>query len=134
VRKLPTSKLNYTEDANRQNSFDFNHHLRRKIMKKLTALTALVLGMGVSTLALAEGSTIQQSTISNRATVQNSANIAQGGLLGSAEANQGSVQIKGSTVKQSTISNQATVKNSANIAKGGLLGSATANQGSIQVK
>nr|BAL56143.1 hypothetical protein HGMM_F34F03C38 [uncultured Gammaproteobacteria bacterium] len=101
-------------------------------MKKLTTLTAIVLGMGVSTLALAEGSTIQQSTISNRATVQNSANIATG-VLGSAEANQGSVQIKGSTVKQSTISNQATVKNSANIATG-VLGSATANQGSIQVK
>lgn len=103
-------------------------------MKKLTTLTAIVLGMGVATGVLAAGSTIQQSVISNRATVQNSANIAKGGLLGGAEANQGSVQIKGSTVKQSVISNQATVKNSANIAQGGLLGGATANQGSIQVK
>ncbi len=103
-------------------------------MKKLTTLTAIVLGMGVATGVLAEGSTIQQSTISNRATVQNSTNVAVGGVLGSAEANQGSVQIKGSKVQQSTISNQATVKNSTNVAVGAVLGHAEANQGSIQVK
>lgn len=62
-------------------------------MKKLTTLTAIVL-MGAATGVLAAGSTIQQSTISNRATVQNSANIATGGLLGSATANQGSIQVK----------------------------------------
>ncbi|MBN2701687.1 MAG: hypothetical protein JXR29_09585, partial [Methylothermaceae bacterium] len=58
-------------------------------------------------------------------------NIAQGGLLGDAEANQGSVKIKGSTVKNSTVSNRANVKNSANVAKGGLLSDAQANQGSV---
>ncbi|MFN3920588.1 MAG: hypothetical protein ACK4JF_09940 [Methylohalobius sp.] len=107
-------------------------------MKKLTTLTAIVLGMGVATGVLAEGSTIQQSVISNRATVQNSANIAQGGgfASGQVDANQGSVQIKNSTVKQSVISNQATVQNSANIARGGgfASGAVSANQGSIQVK
>lgn len=62
-------------------------------MKKLTTLTAIVL-MGAATGVLAAGSTIQQSTISNRATVQNSANIATGGLLGGATANQGSIQVE----------------------------------------
>ncbi|XSG85379.1 MAG: hypothetical protein ACPW60_01330 [Methylohalobius sp. ZOD2] len=99
--------------------------------KTFTVLTAAILGMSMATGAMAAGSKIQNSTISNRANIKNSANIAQGGLLGDAEANQGSVKIKGSTVKNSTISNRANVQNSANVAKGGLLSDAQANQGSV---
>ncbi|QBQ55174.1 hypothetical protein [Nitrosococcus wardiae] len=104
------------------------------MMKKMIVLVALVAGMSMATGVLAEGSKIQGSTITNKANIKNSSNIAVGGLLGSAEANQGTVKIKGSAVKGSTISNKADVKNSSNIAVGGLLGGAKANQGSVVVE
>jgi hypothetical protein len=95
-------------------------------MKKLLLVTALGL------VAFAAGSEIKNSTISNKANIKNSQNMAIG-YKGNATANQGSVAIKGSKVKNSTISNKANIKNSQNMAIG-YKGNATANQGSIEIK
>ena len=102
-------------------------------MKKLVLVTA-ALGLIVSSNVFAAGSKIKNSTITNKSTVKNSNNMAIGGFIGDANANQGSIAIKGSKVKNSTITNKSTVKNSNNMAIGGFIGDATANQGSIDIK
>lgn len=105
-------------------------------MKKemMISAVAMSLVLGFSTSVMAAGSTIQSSTLRNDARVQNSTNIASGGFLGSAEANQATLKVKDSTVRSSTILNRATVTNSTNRASGGFLGSAEANQASIVVE
>ena len=95
---------------------------------------ALALGMGMTAGAMAAGSKIEGSTITNKSTVKNAANLAISTGLGKAEANQGSVRIKGSTVKNSTITNQSTVQNAANLAISTGLGSTKANQGSVDIE
>ena len=97
-------------------------------------MTIAVMSLVVSSNAFAAGSTIKGSTITNKSTVKNAANLAISTGLGSAEANQGSVKIKGSTVKDSTITNKSTVKNAANLAISTGLGSTKANQGSIEIE
>ena len=99
-------------------------------MKKLIIVSAL--SLVVSAQAFAAGSEIKNSTISNKANIKNSQNMAIG-YKGNATANQGSVAIKDSKVKNSTISNKANIKNSQNMAIG-YKGNATANQGSIDIK
>ncbi len=99
-------------------------------MKKLLLVSAL--GLVVSAQAFAAGSEIKNSTITNKAKIKNSQNLAVG-VYGDAQANQGSIAIKGSKVKNSTITNKAKIKNSQNLAVG-VYGDATANQGSIDIK
>ena len=57
------------------------------MMKKelMISAVALSLVLGFSTSVMAAGSTITGSTLSNEATVKESANIAVGGFLGDAE-------------------------------------------------
>lgn len=101
-------------------------------MKKLLLVSAL--GLVVSAQAFAAGSTVKNSTITNKANIKNSQNMALGLGKGDATANQGAVQIENSKVKNSTITNKANIKNSQNMALGLGKGDATANQGSVQIK
>ncbi|BCX88108.1 hypothetical protein MIN45_P0475 [Methylomarinovum tepidoasis] len=102
--------------------------------KTITALTAAIVGLTLASGAMAAGSKIKNSTITNKSTVKNAANLAISTGIGKAEANQGSIKIKGSTVKNSTITNKSTVKNAANLAISTGLGSTKANQGSIDIE
>ena len=101
-------------------------------MKKLLLVSAL--GLVVSAQAFAAGSEIKDSTITNKAKIKNSQNIAFGMQKSTVKANQGSISIKGSKVKGSTISNTADIKNSQNIAFGMQKSTVTANQGSIDIQ
>jgi len=105
-------------------------------MKTSIKVLAVALGMTVAAGAMAEGSTIKNSVISNKAAVIGSKNTAiAAGVLNKAEANQGSIKLKNSTVKNSVISNKAAVIGSKNTAiAAGVLNKAKANQGSIDIE
>jgi hypothetical protein len=92
-----------------------------------TYLISLVILL-ISVESFAAGSTVNSSTITNKATIKRSRNVA----IGSAEANQGSISLKNANVSNSTIVNNAKITNSNNIAIG-FAGKAEANQGAVKI-
>ncbi|MEE9345631.1 MAG: hypothetical protein V3U88_08490 [Methylococcales bacterium] len=99
-----------------------------------TLMTIVVLGLFISGNAFAAGSKIKGSTITNKANITSSQNIAFAMGKAKAEANQGSVKIKGSKIKNSTITNEANIKSSQNIAFAMGKAKAIANQGSVEIQ
>ena len=98
-----------------------------------TSLAAVALFALVSGAALAEGSRISNSTLTNSANNQGATTRATGGISGG-EANTGSIVVEdGSRVSNSTINNSANNRNTTTTAEGGLSGG-KANTGSIVIK
>jgi hypothetical protein len=93
-------------------------------MKTNFILLVIVL---VSVDSFAAGSTVNNSTIVNKATIMRSRNLA----IGSAEANQGSISLNNANMRNSTIINKVKITNSNNVAIG-FGGKAQANQGAVK--
>jgi uncharacterized protein with FMN-binding domain len=100
-----------------------------------TSVAALALMAIVSGSAFAEGSTIDNSSLTNSSQNQNASTLAKGGFIGSADASTGSIIVKGgsSVTNGSTLNNSSNNSGSTTEAKGGFIGSASADTGSIKV-
>lgn len=98
-------------------------------MKTLSTVVVTALFLAVSSVASADGTKIEKSTLYSQAITTNSANVALGK---ESTANTGSISIRnGAHVKDSTIFNGAITTNSANVALGD---GSNANTGSIDIK